>query len=49
MIRVWRYPLVGHGDTRLYTFLRWLAIPFFGGVYRCRVQRRREPAADGAR
>ncbi len=38
MIRVWRYPLVGHGDTRLYTFLRWLAIPFFGGVYRCRVR-----------
>jgi 1-acyl-sn-glycerol-3-phosphate acyltransferase len=37
MIRIWRYPLVGHGDTRLYTFLRWLAIPFFGGVYRCRV------------
>ena len=38
MIRVWRYPVVGHGDTRLYTFLRWLAIPFFGGLYRCRVR-----------
>jgi 1-acyl-sn-glycerol-3-phosphate acyltransferase len=38
VIRVWRYPLVGHGDSRLYTFLRWLAIPFFGGLYRCRVK-----------
>ncbi len=38
MIRIWRYPVVGHGDTRLYTFLRWLAIPFFGGLYRCRVR-----------
>jgi 1-acyl-sn-glycerol-3-phosphate acyltransferase len=38
VIRVWRYPLVGHGDSHLYTFLRWLAIPFFGGLYRCRVQ-----------
>jgi len=33
----WGYPLRGHGDTGLYTFLRWLAIPFFGGLYRCRV------------
>lgn len=37
MRRVWGYPLVGRGDSRLYTFLRWLAIPFFGGLYRCRV------------
>ena len=34
----WGYPLKGHGDTGLYTFLRWLAVPFFGGLYRCRVQ-----------
>jgi 1-acyl-sn-glycerol-3-phosphate acyltransferase len=34
----WGYPLKGRGDTALYTFLRWLAIAFFGGVYRCRVQ-----------
>ena len=47
-MRVWRYPLVGHGDTRLYTFLRWLAIPFFGGLYRCRV-RGAENLPDGAR
>jgi 1-acyl-sn-glycerol-3-phosphate acyltransferase len=33
----WGYPLRGHGDTGLYTFLRWLAVPFFGGLYRCRV------------
>ena len=38
VIRVWRYTLVGHGETRLYTFVRWLAIPFFGGLYRCRVR-----------
>jgi 1-acyl-sn-glycerol-3-phosphate acyltransferase len=34
----WGYPLKGYGDTGLYTFLRWLAIPFFGGLYRCRVK-----------
>jgi 1-acyl-sn-glycerol-3-phosphate acyltransferase len=34
----WGYTLKGHGDTGLYTFLRWLAVPFFGGLYRCRVE-----------
>jgi 1-acyl-sn-glycerol-3-phosphate acyltransferase len=34
----WGYPLKGRDETGLYTFLRWLAVPFFGGVYRCRVQ-----------
>jgi 1-acyl-sn-glycerol-3-phosphate acyltransferase len=34
----WGYPLKGRGESRLYTFLRWLAIPFFGGLYRCRVK-----------
>jgi 1-acyl-sn-glycerol-3-phosphate acyltransferase len=34
----WGYPLSGEGDTGLYTFLRWLAVPFFGGLYRCRVK-----------
>ena len=38
MMRVWRYPLVGHGDTRSVHLLRWLAVPFFGGLYRCRVR-----------
>ncbi len=33
----WGYPLKGYGDTGLYTFLRYLAMPFFGGLYRCRV------------
>lgn len=37
MMRPWELPLVGHGDTGLYTFCRWLAVPFFGGIYRCRV------------
>jgi 1-acyl-sn-glycerol-3-phosphate acyltransferase len=37
MMGPWGYPLRGHGDTGLYTFLRWLAVPFFGGLYRCRV------------
>lgn len=30
-------PLVGHGDSGLYTFCRWLAVPLFGGVYGCRM------------
>jgi 1-acyl-sn-glycerol-3-phosphate acyltransferase len=34
----WGYPLRGQGDTGLYTSLRWLAVPFFGGLYRCRVK-----------
>jgi 1-acyl-sn-glycerol-3-phosphate acyltransferase len=38
MMRPWGHPLVGHGDTGLYTFCRWLAVPFFGGLYRCRVR-----------
>ena len=33
----WGYPLRGIDETGLYTFLRWMAVPFFGGVYRCRV------------
>ena len=32
------YPLRGDGETGLYTFLRWMAVPFFGGLYRCRVR-----------
>jgi 1-acyl-sn-glycerol-3-phosphate acyltransferase len=37
-MRVWGLPLAGHGDTGLYTFCRYLAVPLFGGVYRCRVR-----------
>ncbi|HTX69913.1 MAG TPA: lysophospholipid acyltransferase family protein [Thermoleophilia bacterium] len=38
MMGPWGYPLKGIDETGLYTFLRWLAVPFFGGVYRCRVK-----------
>jgi len=37
-VRLWGLPLDGHGDTRLYTFCRWLAVPIFGGAYRCRAR-----------
>lgn len=40
-MRVWGLPLRGYGDSRLYTFCRWLAVAVFGGLYRCR--------CDGAR
>ncbi len=33
----WGYPLKGIDETGLYTVLRWMAVPFFGGMYRCRV------------
>jgi 1-acyl-sn-glycerol-3-phosphate acyltransferase len=35
-MRVWGLPLDGHGETVLYTFCRWLAVPIFGGLYRAR-------------
>ena len=31
-------PLVGLGDSGLYTFCRFLAVPLFGGVFGCRVR-----------
>lgn len=34
---LWGLPLRGAGDNRLYTFLRWVVVLVFGGVYRCRV------------
>ena len=37
-MRAWGLPLFGHGESRLYTFCRWLAVPFFGGLYRCRAK-----------
>jgi 1-acyl-sn-glycerol-3-phosphate acyltransferase len=37
-VRVAGLPLTGHGDSRLYTFCRWLAVAIFGGVYRCRAE-----------
>ena len=46
-MRIWGYSLVGDGDSRLYTFLRWLAIAFFGGLYRCRTVRTGDIPARG--
>ena len=37
-MRPWGLPLVGHGESGLYTFCRWLAVPLFGGLYRCRAR-----------
>lgn len=37
-MRLWGLPLSGHGETGLYTFCRWLAVPVFGGLYRCRAR-----------
>jgi 1-acyl-sn-glycerol-3-phosphate acyltransferase len=37
-VRPWDLPLHGHGETGLYTFCRWLAVPLFGGLYRCRAR-----------
>ena len=37
-MRLWGLPLLGYGDSRLYTFCRWIAVPLFGGLYRCRVR-----------
>ena len=37
-MRPWGLPLRGHGDSGLYTFCRWLAVPLFGGLYRCRLR-----------
>jgi 1-acyl-sn-glycerol-3-phosphate acyltransferase len=35
-MRLWGLPLNGYRESRLYTFCRWLAVPLFGGLYRCR-------------
>ena len=35
-MRLFGLPLNGLGDSREYTFCRWLAVPLFGGLYRCR-------------
>jgi 1-acyl-sn-glycerol-3-phosphate acyltransferase len=35
-VRLFGLPLNGLGDSREYTFCRWLAVPLFGGLYRCR-------------
>lgn len=35
-MRALTLPLVGRGDSFLYTYCRLLAVPLFGGLYRCR-------------
>ncbi len=47
-MRLWGLPLRGRGDSRLYTFCRWLAVPLFGGLYRCRVEGTANLPRDGA-
>jgi 1-acyl-sn-glycerol-3-phosphate acyltransferase len=37
-MRLWGLPLNGRGETGLYTFCRWLAVPIFGGLYRARAR-----------
>lgn len=47
-MRLWGLPLNGHGESGLYTFCRWLAVPLFGGLYRCRVRGAENLPAHGA-
>ena len=47
-MRLWGLPLAGHGDSGLYTFCRWLAVPLFGGLYRCRVKGAENLPREGA-
>ncbi len=37
-MRLWGHPLKGRGEILLYTFCRWVAVPLFGGLYRCRAR-----------
>jgi 1-acyl-sn-glycerol-3-phosphate acyltransferase len=37
-MKLWGFPLKGHGESGLYTFCRWLAVPLFAGAYRCRAE-----------
>ncbi len=46
-MRAWGLPLSGHGETGLYTFCRWLAVPLFGGVYHCRARGAENLPASG--
>lgn len=46
-MRLWGLPLRGRGDSRLYTFCRWIAVPLFGGLYRCRCRGAGHLPAEG--
>ena len=47
-MRLWGLPLAGQGDSGLYTFCRWLAVPLFGGLYRCRATGTENLPREGA-
>jgi 1-acyl-sn-glycerol-3-phosphate acyltransferase len=47
-VRLWGLPLAGHGDSGLYTLCRWLAVPLFGGLYRCRATGTENLPREGA-
>lgn len=46
-MRLWGHPLVGRGESGLYTFCRWLAVPVFGGLYQCRAVGAQNLPTDG--
>ena len=46
-MRIWGLPMKGRGETALYTFFRWIVVPLFGGVYRCRVNGTENLPHDG--
>ncbi len=46
-MKLWGLPLNGHGESGLYTFCRWLAVPLFGGPYRCRASGSHHLPSDG--
>jgi 1-acyl-sn-glycerol-3-phosphate acyltransferase len=46
-VRLWGLPLRGHGDIGMYTLCRWIAVPLFGGLYRCRAMGMENLPFDG--
>lgn len=46
-MKVWGLPMKGRDETGLYTLCRWIAVPLFGGVYRCRVRGTENLPHDG--
>jgi 1-acyl-sn-glycerol-3-phosphate acyltransferase len=46
-MRLWGLPLNGHCESGLYTFCRWIAVPLFGGLYRCRARGANQLPYDG--
>lgn len=46
-MRLWGLPLRGRGETPWYTFARWLVVPVFGGIWRCRALGTENLPAEG--